>query len=347
LEALNDLKDKFFSFVAHNLKNPFNTIMGFSELMQHTTESGDLKKTAQYAGLIHNLSLQVQKVLTNLLDWSRLQRRSFEVKPETVELTSLIKDVVEMNNKEAARKDISLNINSDGNVFIVADRSMITTVLQNLVMNAINFTPSAGRITIDCKVKDQNTEVTITDTGIGISEENLNKLFDFDFLKAKTGSSDHGGTGLGLVICQEMLHKNGGTIRAKSEPNKGSSFIFTLPVAIRHDTPEDHKDIHAEKTPVDVTHALLASDVVVNELVLKEFRLFVLPQFEEVTRVLSIENLERFSKTITIAGDKFNLMPLTEFGKSLATLTQGHQIDQILKMLPRFREYLDKIIKPA
>jgi signal transduction histidine kinase len=345
LEALNDLKDKFFSFVAHNLKNPFNTIMGFSELIQRATESRDMKKTRQYSGLIYDLSSQVQKVLSNLLDWSRLQRRSFEVKPETVELTSLIKDVVEMNNKEAARKDIGLNITNEGNVFVVADRSMITTVLQNLVTNAVNFTPPAGQISIDCRVKDQYTEVTITDNGIGISEENLARLFDFDFSQAKVGSSDHGGAGLGLVICHEMLMKNGGTIHAESNPGKGSSFTFTLPVAIRHDTGIETEEQHAENTPADVTDDLLASETVVSGAILADFRLYIVPHFEEVSRVLSIENLEHFAKSVMVTGEKFNLVSLANFGKSLNSLTLGHQIDQIIRMLPRFREYLDKIMK--
>ena len=345
LEALNDLKDKFFSFVAHNLKNPFNTIMGFSELMQRATESRDMKKTRQYSGLIYDLSSQVQKVLSNLLDWSRLQRRSFEVKPETVELTSLIKDVVEMNNKEAARKDIGLNITNEGNVFVVADRSMITTVLQNLVTNAITFTPPAGQISIDCRVKDLNTEVTITDTGIGISVENLARLFEFDFSQAKVGSSDHGGAGLGLVICHEMLLKNGGTINAKSDPGKGSSFKFTLPVALRHDSGAETEEMHAEITPVDVTDDLLASETDVDEVVLADFRQYIIPHFEEVSRVLSIENLEHFANSVTVTGEKFNLVSLAAFGKLLTSLTLGHQIDQIIRMLPRFREYLDKLMK--
>ena len=169
LETLNDVKDKFFSFVAHNLKNPFNTIMGFSELMQRAADTHDLEKARQYSGLIYDLSAQVQKVLSNLLEWSRLQRRTFEVKPEIVELTGLIKDVVEMNNKEAARKDINLSLSGESNVFVVADRTMITTVIQNLVTNAIHFTPPSGQISINCSVKDQYTEVSITDTGVGIS----------------------------------------------------------------------------------------------------------------------------------------------------------------------------------
>jgi signal transduction histidine kinase len=214
LVALNDVKDKFFTFVAHNLRNPFNTIMGFSDLMKRAADTHDLEKARQYSGLIHDLSGQVQKVLSNLLEWSRLQRRTFEVKSETVELTGLIKDVVEMNNKEAARKDIDLRLSGESNVFVVADRTMITTVIQNLVTNAIHFTPPSGHISINCSVKDQCTEVSITDTGVGISPENLKKLFDFDFFQAKTGLTDQGGSGLGLVICHEMLLKNGGTIKA-------------------------------------------------------------------------------------------------------------------------------------
>jgi len=149
------------------------------------------------------------------------------------------------------------------------------------------------------------------------------------------------------VICHEMLHKNGGTIAAKSEPDKGSSFTFTLPVAIRHDTSADTEEHHVEDTPMDVANALIASAVVLNEEAQTAFKKFVVPPFEEVSRVLSIENLERFSKILTNTGEKFNLVALTNFGKSLATLTLGHQIDQIIKILPRFSEYLDKIMSQS
>jgi K+-sensing histidine kinase KdpD len=344
LENLNELKDKFFSFVAHNLKNPFNTIMGFSELMQRATDSKDMVKVREYSGLIHDLSSQVQKVLSNLLEWSRLQRRTFEVKPETVELTGLIKDVVEMNNKEAARKDIQLNIYNDGNVFVVADRTMITAVLQNLVTNAIQFTPHSGSISINCSADDQHTEVTISDTGIGISEENVALLFNFDFSKARMGGADQGGAGLGLVICHEMLAKNGGTIRVHSEQGKGSSFTFTLPVAIRHEvTHEPEQHIHSAITPEDVTGILLQSEIPVSQALLSDLRDKILPQFEEITKVLSIEELEHFSKMLISTGEKYNHTPLAGYGKSLQSLTRGHQIDQIIRILPKFKEYLKKV----
>jgi|WetSurMetagenome_2_1015567.scaffolds.fasta_scaffold12210_2 signal transduction histidine kinase len=341
LEALNDLKDKFFSFVAHNLRNPFNTIMGFSELMQRAAESKDIKKAREYSGLIYDLSAQVQKVLANLLEWSRLQRRTFEVKPDSVELTGLIKDVVEMNNKEAARKDISLTISSESTVFVVADRTMIATVLQNLVTNAIHYTPPSGRISIVCRVKDQYTEVGITDTGIGIPQEKMAALFDFNLSQERGIKSDHG-AGLGLVICHEMLVKNGGNISVESSPGKGSTFSFTLPVAIRHDAGHETEKKHVEKTAVDVTENLLSSGLPVNAGLSLELKTQVVPLYEEVSRVLSIKDLEQLSRIIIATGEKHHYLPLVDYGKSLQSLTIGHQIDQIIKMVPPFGEFLKK-----
>jgi signal transduction histidine kinase len=343
LELLNDLKDKFFSFVAHNLKNPFNTIMGFSDLMNRATDMKDLNKAREYSGLIHDLSSQVQKVLANLLDWSRLQRRTFEVKSEIVDITGLIKDVVEMNNKEAARKDISLNINGDGNIFVVADRSMIAAVLQNLVTNAIQFTPASGKISIHCQVKNQYTEVTIADSGIGIPAEKLKTLFNFDFSQVKAVASDPGAAGLGLVLCQEMLHKNGGTIKAESEIGKGSRFIFTLPVAVRHDSLKEKSERHAESTPADVTEELLNSEVNISVALKKELETEIVPEFQEVSRVLSIEDLERFSRKLIATGEKHHHTALAAYGRSLHSLTLGHQVDIILRILPKFGEYLKKV----
>jgi signal transduction histidine kinase len=342
LAALNDQKDKFFSFVAHNLKNPFNTIMGFAELMQRSSENKDIEKARQYSGLIYELSSQVQRVLSNLLEWSRLQRRTFECKPETLELSSLIKDVLEMNTREAARKDIHFTINDHGSVLATGDRAMITTVMQNLVSNAINFTLPAGKISLEYRVSGDQAEISITDTGIGITEENLQRLFLFDFSQAKIGSSDNSGAGLGLVICREMISKNGGTIFAESISGKGSRFTFTLPLAERVDAGDSFTGpvVHAD---ADLTADLLAGNGNIPKSEVEEILQDLVPPFDEVSRVLSIENLERFARLVTETGERLGIIPLVNYGKSLAGLTQGHQIDQIIKMLPGFRQYMDSL----
>jgi len=342
LEILNDQKDRFFSFVAHNLKNPFNTIMGFAELMQRT-DSKNKQKPQEYARLIYDLSSQVQKVLSNLLEWSRLQRRSFECKPETVELSSLVKDVLEMNTREAARKDIHFNMTVQDHVVVLADRSMITTVLQNLVSNAINFTPSSGQITISCALENQQAIVSIADTGIGISAENLARLFSFDFSQSRMSASDKGGAGLGLIICQEMIAKNNGTITAQSEPGKGSRFIFTLP-ALLHDDDGELMSDQPEKES-EIIEKLLTGNDKSYATAGPEIIRSLTPGFEEVTRVLSIENLEAFSKSVTDAGEEYDIVPLANYGRMLQRLTHGHQIDQIIKVLPGFRKYLDNLLQ--
>jgi signal transduction histidine kinase len=343
LEDLNDQKDRFFSFVAHNLKNPFNTIMGFAELMQRTENTKDKQKPQQYARLIYDLSSQVQKVLSNLLEWSRLQRRSFECKPETVELSSLVKDVLEMNTREAARKDIHFNINRQDHVVVSADRSMITTVLQNLVSNAINFTPSSGVITLSCALEDQQAVVSIADTGIGISPENLERLFSFDFSQSRMSSSDKGGAGLGLIICQEMIAKNNGTITAESEPGKGSRFTFTLPALLRDDDGELMSDQPEKES--EIIERLLEGNEGTYAKAGPEIVRSLTPGFDEVTRVLSIENLEIFSKSVTDVGEEYDIAPLADYGRMLQRLTHAHQIDQIIKVLPGFRKYLDNIVQ--
>jgi signal transduction histidine kinase len=341
LAILNDQKDRFFSFVAHNLKNPFNTIMGFAELMQRTGGTHETVKARQYAGLIYDLSSQVQKVLSNLLEWSRLQRRTFECKPETVELSSLVKDVLEMNTREASRKDIHFTFSAPDNVYISADRSMITTVLQNLVSNAIAFTPSSGSISLECKVSDQQAMVSIADTGVGISTENLARLFNFDFSQAKVNSSDKNGAGLGLIICQEMLLKNNGSIMAESEPGKGSRFTFTLPALSRTEHGEEVAEQSVPET--EVMNDLIKSQAAVPQVAVPEIQMVLTPLFDEVSRVLSIENLELFSKTVTETGERLDIDPLVNYGRLLSRLTRSHQIDQIIKVLPGFRKYLDNM----
>jgi signal transduction histidine kinase len=343
LEELNDQKDRFFSFVAHNLKNPFNTIMGFAELMQRTENSRNKQKPQEYARLIYDLSSQVQKVLSNLLEWSRLQRRSFESKPETVELSSLVKDVLEMNTREAARKDIHFTINIQDHVLVSADRSMITTVLQNLVSNAINFTPSSGKINITCGLENNQAIVSIADTGIGISAENLARLFNFDFSQSRVGSSDKGGAGLGLIICQEMIAKNNGTITAESEPGKGSRFTFTLPALLRDDDGELMSDQPEKES--EIIEKLLEGNEGTYAKAGPEIVRTLTPGFDEVSRVLSIENLESFSRTVTNVGVEYDIAPLADYGRMLQRLTQAHQIDQIIKVLPGFKKYLDNILQ--
>jgi hypothetical protein len=142
-----------------------------------------------------------------------------------------------------------------------------------------------------------------------------------------------------------MLTKNNGIIYARSEPGKGSRFTFTLPLVSRHDAGVETLEAPPELSPAEITENLLASEIPVSEEALTDLKSVIKPQFEEVSKVLSIENLEVFSRSVTRTGEKYGLVQLANYGKSLNTLTRAHQIDQIIRMLPRFRDYLSGIIK--
>jgi signal transduction histidine kinase len=345
LESLNEMKDRFFAFVAHNLKNPFNTIMGFAELMQRSTDAKDLEKTRQYSTLIYDLSSQVQKVLANLLEWSRLQRRSFEAKPEVIDLSSLVTDVIEMHNKDAARKDISLSVNMKSRVMVTADRSMITTVLQNLLINALEHTPVSGQISIRSRKKGTMAEVAVTDSGAGIAEADLQRLFHLDFSLTRVGKSETGGAGLGLIICYEMINKNGGSIEVKSKVGKGASFKFSLPLAPVSESEREKSEPENGVHPEDLHEELLNRNLPLSAEALTTILGEVKPRFDDVSKVLSIENLEAFSASLIQAARKHDIANLLHYGKTLESLTRKHQIDQIMLALPVFREYLEMISK--
>ncbi len=342
LEDLNDQKDKFFSFVAHNLKNPFNTIMGFSELMLTKGDVHDNEKMERYAKHILILSTHVHKILENLLDWSRLQRRNFEFKPEKIEIASLIRDVIEMNYKEAKRKTIDMAYDVSDNLMVYADRFMISIVLQNLLSNALNFTPSLGKITILGRQKEMMAEISVIDTGIGIAPEDLSKLFRIDAHPAKIGTAESKGAGLGLVICKEIIQRCNGEISIKSELSKGTAVTFTLPLyqeqlisgadmkKLIPDFIEEMKDDMTRfgKLPAAFVETCNSS---------------LLPKYNEVRSVMSLENINDFATEIQHTGEKYNIPSFIHYGDHLSSLTQTHQIDKILKLLPEFKKMLETL----
>lgn len=231
LKQLNATKDKFFSIIAHDLKNPFITILGFSDLLLNDyNELTDeeilfyIEEMKKSADISHNL-------LQNLLQWSRSQTGRIEFNPVKLNLSDLIKENFNLLNATATNKQIELISEVPDNLFINADEEMIKTILRNLISNAIKFTPKGGKVKICSRIQNNFIETCVEDTGIGMSEEIMSKLFRLDVSHTSKGTDQEAGTGLGLILCKEFVEKNNGTIRVESEPGKGSRFIFTLPTA--------------------------------------------------------------------------------------------------------------------
>jgi len=229
LSNLNKTKDKFFSIIAHDLKNPFNQIIGFSELLIKKINVGDLEKSKQFAEIILESSKSAHTLLDNLLEWSKSQTNRISFTPDKVYPHGIIVETFGLMKNAALQKKITLINELPDDLTVFADMNMVTTVLRNLVSNAIKFTNADGLIKVYHKINSNNLiQITIEDTGVGMKTETVSKLFKIDSNFSTVGTNHEKGTGLGLILCKEFVEKNGGEIWAESEPTVGSKFHFTL-----------------------------------------------------------------------------------------------------------------------
>jgi signal transduction histidine kinase/streptogramin lyase len=230
LNELNASKDKFFSIIAHDLKNPFNTIIGFSEILSEEISSGNQVRSIEYANLIKTSAVQTFRLLENLLEWANSQTKKISYNPSDINLRELFTEDFNILNDMANRKNIDLKILIPESLMIRADRNMIKTVLRNLISNAIKFTAKGGKVEANAVISKKQVEITVSDNGIGMTKEIMGKLFRIDAKLSTRGTENEKGTGLGLFLCKEFVEKHGGRISVESEPGKGSIFRIILPV---------------------------------------------------------------------------------------------------------------------
>jgi PAS domain S-box-containing protein len=235
LKMMNEAKNKFFSIISHDLKGPFNAIMGFSDIL--TTEWDDYsdEERRHFIRNIYNSATNTFRLVENLLEWARTQTGQSQINPVLIDLSVLANEMVIQLREMAERKQIKLYPAINFNTMVYADENMLKTVLRNLLTNAIKFTMPGGMVSVSSRsmtepeVDKAMVEVSVHDNGIGIPQEILSRLFVIGEKVSRPGTSQEKGTGLGLIICREFLEKNGGTIHAQSEEGKGSRFYFRLP----------------------------------------------------------------------------------------------------------------------
>ncbi|MBW8334501.1 MAG: PAS domain-containing sensor histidine kinase [Prolixibacteraceae bacterium] len=229
LRELNATKDKFFSIIAHDLRNPFNSIIGFSDLLAKQVQEKDYESISNYSQIILNSSQRAMDLLMNLMDWSRMQTGRIEFIPECFDLVELTNEVLKLLNNSSQQKSIAVSTEFPPLIFVLADKQMISTVLRNLISNAIKFAHTGGEICISAKPKQGEWVITIADNGVGINKETIDKLFRIDESYSTLGTQNEKGTGLGLLLCKEFVEKHDGKIWIESEVGKGSKFHFSVP----------------------------------------------------------------------------------------------------------------------
>jgi len=229
LERLNASKDKFFSIIGHDLKNPFNAIISLSEHLSNNFGEMSDEEKLELIRLIYISSENAYELLENLLQWSRSQTGRIDYKPDVIDLEKILTNSIDFLKVNAEKKHISIHADLKEKLFVYADKNMVNTIFRNLINNAIKFTEEKGNISIGHKVEDDFVAISITDDGVGMDKETKDKLFNISEQHSASGTMGEAGTGLGLIICEEFIKKNRGKIIVESEQGKGSTFIVKLP----------------------------------------------------------------------------------------------------------------------
>jgi PAS domain S-box-containing protein len=239
LKTINASKDKFFSIISHDLRTPFNSLLGITEYIAQSYDDMSPKEIKESVTNIYMSSQKVYNLILNLFEWTRIQTGRFDVDKTKIDLNENLDEIIHLYKDSAALKNISLLNDSPADIFAYADKYMFETVLRNLITNAIKFTPHGGSVSVSTVEKGNLAEVAVTDNGVGISEENQKKLFKIDTQFKTDGTADEKGTGLGLILCKEFVEKNGGAISVDSKEGSGTKFIFTLPLYINSEPKTD------------------------------------------------------------------------------------------------------------
>lgn len=230
LKELNATKDKFFSIVAHDLKNPFTSILGSSELLYQNIAQLENKNIVSLAKIINDSAKNGYAILQNLLDWSRSQTGLLTINPENLNIRNLIDEGISSISQVASNKEIEIRSETKDDIFVVTDKNMIKTILRNLLSNAVKFSYRKGIVRVSTAIDHNKVIVAVRDNGIGIPKDNLDKIFQIDAKISIPGTENEMGTSLGLKLCKEFAGKLGGRIWVESIENKGSEFYFSLPL---------------------------------------------------------------------------------------------------------------------
>lgn len=229
LKDLNATKDKFFSIIGHDLRNPLNALIGFSELIAANSREFSKEDIHRYSVIINESAKNIHQLIENLLNWSRAQTGNIDFSPAHIPLSDFVSEIHKVLKINADNKNIRIDIDIPETIKVFADKNLLSTILRNLISNAVKFTTEGGKVFITAEEDNGKILVSVTDTGIGMNQEQVDSLFTLGTSKSTPGTTKEQGTGLGLILCKEFIEMHDGEIWAESEQGKGSTFKFTIP----------------------------------------------------------------------------------------------------------------------
>lgn len=359
LSKSNAEKDKFFSIISHDLRSPLSGIMGLAETVTTYFDKYSREDIYDSINTLFGTSKHLYKLLDNLLLWSRVQRGVVDFMPDSVSFSSISRSVIDLLNYNAKQKGINLIDQIPPDMYVYTDLNMANTILRNLVSNAIKFTSSGGSITIHSSFSANNyAEIKVTDTGVGMTQEVIDKLFRLDTHHTSLGTASEQGTGLGLILCKEMAEKNGGAIRVESQVGKGTTFAFTIPLSdvnltiindsienkdytdvieslLSYESPTSGEVIQLEELPPE-TIAALPAIIEVLETELLDTR-------NTILNTLIISDIIDFSKNLKQFAEDYRIVFIQEYATKLYEKCKMMDIRQIDNLLNNFPQIIDTL----
>jgi len=230
LRKLNITKDKFFSIIAHDLRGPIGGFMGMTEVLAEKLRLMSMEDIQRYLESMRKGSSNLFRLLENLLNWAQVQQESIPFKPEHIPLLPILIESVELIKESATNKEIEITYDIPAQLYVFGDNNVLQMILRNHISNAVKFTPKGGKVKVLAKnIEEKGVEISIKDSGIGMSPAMLDSLFRLDAHNGRPGTDGEPSTGLGLVLCKEFIERHGGHIRVESEVDRGSTFTITIP----------------------------------------------------------------------------------------------------------------------
>lgn len=228
LQKLNTSKDLFLNILAHDLRNPFSSILGLTRIMADKTEDLSVEQYQKYSQLTRIASERAYELLDSLLEWGRIQQNNIQVELRSIQLKPVVEQLKSFYQDDLVRKEIEVNIQVSDKIQVLSELYLLQTVMRNLISNAIKFTPRKGKIKISAKTSGDMVAIVISDTGIGMNQEMVDNLFRIDTGTNRKGTEGESTVGLGLIISKQLVKKSGGDLQVESEVGKGSKFTFTV-----------------------------------------------------------------------------------------------------------------------
>lgn len=350
LQHLNATKDKFFSIVSHDLRNPFNSLINLTDMIMKRFDSYTTIQLKNFITDINKSSKEAYSLLDNLLNWSRSQTNRIEIKRENIDLMRIAEENIALITQAAHAKNIILKNEVEAPLFVFADFNTINTVVRNLLSNALKFTPQKGKIIISATSVDNNIEFSVKDTGVGISDEHLKKLFRVDVSHTTLGTSNEKGTGLGLILCYEFVQKNNGDIRVESIKGEGSMFTMILPAG--------NKTVTKTTIESEIAHTIKTEEITASSVfgkiniepeklqkIYDELKTNFIPLYKTVIQNNRIKEYIAFGDKLSKLGQTSKIEELQKFGQEISSKANCYDISGLQETICKFPDLVDSMQK--